>query len=317
MVRLKFWGVRGSIPSPLSPEEIREKIKRVLKLMKEVKFETEEQMENFIDHLPRSIASTYGGNTPCVSALDIDSNIIIIFDMGSGIRILGYYLLEVFKGEEINIFLSHTHWDHIQGFPFFAPAYTGNYTIKIHGCHPNLEKRLISQQLFPFFPCPVHKMGSKIKFIQLKEGESIFIGNKFKITPCKLIHPEDSFGYVLEWENHKIVYATDTEFYGIDEEFLERISHLWNNADVLIFDAQYTPEEYIKKVSWGHSSTAMAVDVALRAKVKNLVLFHHDPTYSDTYIESMEKKAYEYKNAVAKNYNIKIVAAYEGLEFNF
>ncbi len=314
-MKITFWGVRGSIPTPLSPAEIYTKIKKVLILAQGVDISTEEKIKNFLDNLPLSIRGVYGGNTPCVSVETEGS--LIIFDIGSGARLLGYKILQMpqFKnGGVIHIFLSHTHWDHIQGLPFFAPAYNKNFKLIFYSPFPDIKERLSFQQDSKYFPARLEDIPSVKEFVVLKkEKETITIDKELKVCWNSLIHPGDSFAYKLASKNKSMVYATDTEFYKIDEEFMNTVTKLWKNTDVLIFDAQYTPEEYVNKISWGHSSTLMAVDVALKANAKRLVLFHHEPTYTDDFIENTLRRAKEYLNTIEPTSSLEIITAYEGL----
>ncbi len=317
-MKIKFWGVRGSLPTPISTNEIKNKIRKSLILAKGVNLDTEDKIDKFLDKLPISIYGTYGGNTPCVSVLDDDDNFLIL-DMGSGIRDLGYYILssDYFKvNKTLNIFLSHTHWDHIQGFPFFVPAYMKDFTLVFHSPFKNLKERLITQQQYDFFPVELKNLPSKIGFQVLDVEKAYRLSAHTNIKITKLNHPGDSYAYNIISKDKSVIYATDTEFYKIDERFILEVGNKWLNPDVLIFDAQYTPEEYIKKISWGHSSTMVAVDIGLKVNAKKLVLFHHDPTYSDDFITNTVEKAYSYLKAISPESNMEIIAAYEGLEIN-
>ncbi len=313
-MKIQFWGVRGSIPTPQSPEDIYNKMKKLLILSRGVDMSSDEKIRSFLNNLPLSIRGVYGGNTPCIS-VQCDGTLVIL-DMGSGARALGFKILQMpeFKnGGIIHIFFSHTHWDHIQGLPFFAPAYNKNFKLIFYSPFPDIEKRLSFQQKPEYFPARLEEIPSAKEFKVLKKSEIVNINNKVEVLWNKLIHPGGSYAYKVVFNNKSVVYATDTEFYKIDEEFMEEIANLWSNTDVLIFDAQYTPEEYINKINWGHSSTLMAVDVALRANAKRIVLFHHDPTYTDEFIENTERRAKEYLNTIAPTSDLQIIPAYEGL----
>ncbi len=317
-MRIKFWGVRGSLPTPIATNEIKKKIRNSLILAKGVDLTTDEKIDNFLNKLPINIYGTFGGNTPCVSIDDEDDNFIIL-DMGSGMRDLGYYILsdpKFKKNKTLNIFLSHTHWDHIQGFPFFVPAYNKDFTILFHSPFKNLKERLIQQQNYDFFPIELKNLPSKIGFQVLDITKTYSLSNHTEIKITKLNHPGDSYAYNIISKNKSVVYATDTEFYKIDEKFIVDVGKRWLNADILIFDAQYTPEEYIKKISWGHSSTMVAVDIGLKINTKKLILFHHDPTYNDDFIANTVEKAYSYLKAISPDSNMEIIAAYENLEIN-
>ncbi len=315
-MEITFWGVRGSIPTPISSNEIKEKIKKSLILSRGIDLSSEENLNLFLKKLPINIYGTIGGNTPCVSIVDEDDN-FLIFDMGSGARYLGFEILKMkrFQNNKVlNIFFSHTHWDHIQGLPFFAPAYNKEFKLKMYSPIKNLEKRLITQQLEEFFPVPLKNIPASIEFITLDLKYPFKVSKNSKIEITKLNHPGNSYAYKLISKEKTVIYATDTEFYKIDEKFMTEIGKKWQNTDILIFDAQYTPEEYIKKINWGHSSTMVAVDIGLQIKAKKLILFHHDPIYNDDFIINTVKKAYKYMNMIEPNSNMEIIAAYEGLK---
>ncbi len=315
-MEIKFWGVRGSLPTPLTIEAIKNKIKKSLILSKNVDTSSEDKINNFLTQLPLSIYGTFGGNTPCISVKDNHDNIIIL-DMGSGARQLSYELKANYpEGKAIYIFFSHTHWDHIQGIPFFLPIYDKNFTLIFHSPKPDLENRLILQQKFEFFPAGFHQTPSKKVIKIINEGEPISIGEDLSINSYKLAHPGDSYAYKITSNNRSVIYATDAEFYHIDDQFINKMSSFWLNAEILIFDAQYTLEEYINKINWGHSTDTMAVDIAVKCNVKKLVLFHHEPNYSDELIETTVKKSNEYLKLLYPDYRLEIMGAYEGLTFN-
>jgi len=311
---IKFWGVRGSIPTPLESSDIYNKLMKTLILAQEVELDNEEKINNFLNNLPFSIKGNYGGNTPCVS-IEVN-DFLLIFDFGSGIRKLGYEIMNNKKfqnGGEIHLFISHTHWDHIQGLPFFPPLYDKKFKLIFYSPFPDIKERLEFQQKFEFFPVNFFDTPSQKEFIILEKDKIINFNSNLKVSHHSLIHPGGSFGYKVSFNNKSVVYATDTEFYKIDAKFIDEITKIWNNIDVLIFDAQYTPEEYIYKINWGHSSTFLAVDVALSINAKKLVLFHYDPVYDDYFIENSLKRANEYLNFVASNSKLEVIASYEGL----
>ncbi len=249
-----FWGVRGSIPTP-GQSTIR-----------------------------------YGGNTSCVEMRCHGKR--LIFDGGTGIRVLGDYLLKEMPLEAY-IFFTHTHWDHIQGFPFFTPAFVKGNVFHIYGKvstnGDTIEKCLCNQMLDPNFPVPLGIMGSTKYFYDLEFGQTIEIGNGVKIETAKLNHPGDAMGYRVSWGDEAVVYATDTEHY--PDRLDENLVHLARNADFLIMDCTYTDEEYLSplspKIGWGHSTWQEGVKVAKAASVKHLVVFHHDPSHDDEFLDKV------------------------------
>ena len=233
----------------------------------------------------------FGGNTPCV-LITFESGRIAILDAGTGIRKLGKELAEGRheQYENIVIALSHTHWDHIQGFPFFKPAYDPkrHFTIAIcgTGSHAeNLENLFGMQMQREFFPTSLEKMGATMTF-WAPDLTRYATPAGLTVVASKQAHPGDSYGYRFEDAGKTLVYCTDVEHVsGIDP----RVVDLSRDADLLIHDAQYTPEELKEKKGWGHSSWEQAVEVAESAGVKRLALFHHDPEHADSFLLKLEK----------------------------
>ena len=288
MTQLKFWGVRGSIPTP-GPTTIR-----------------------------------YGGNTSC---LEIRFNEhLFILDAGSGIRALGNELAKQNQPIRGHIFISHMHWDHIQGIPFFAPAFLPGNHFTFYGANEvdaNLKK-IISGQMDPsYFPIEMGDMGAHLSFVPLNEGlievegvpvESIFVN-----------HPGNALGYKFRFNEAKIVYISDNEPFATvnekdDTEFIgedgnEKLVRFLMGADILIHDAQYTPEEYAGHVTWGHSPYDYAVQLAREAQVKKLILFHHDPLHNDDKIDEILDSAREL--AARDGSPLEVMAAKEGVTLDF
>lgn len=267
-----FWGVRGSIPCP-GPETVR-----------------------------------YGGNTPCVE-MRVGGH-RLIFDGGTGLRVLGQELLRQMP-VEAHMFFTHSHWDHIQGFPFFVPAFIRGNRFHIYGAKaPNnvtIEQRLIDQMLHPNFPVPLRAMGADLQFHDIEVGETVQI-EEVQVESALLNHPGEAVGYRVSWRDHAVAYVTDTEHF---PNFLdENVIKLARHADVLIYDATYTDEEYYaekaSKVGWGHSTWQEAVRVAQAAQAEQLIIFHHDPLHNDEFLDRVG-------HLVAKHFPNSLMAR-EGLE---
>ena len=260
-MQVTFWGTRGSIPSP-GPQTAR-----------------------------------YGGNTSCVE-VRLDEGTRLIFDAGTGLRVLGSELMAQSDPVEAHLFLTHMHWDHIQGLPFFTPAFFNNTELTIQGPeeqHLSLEQILCDQMRRPYYPIPMHTMTAKIDFNPLTEGSVHHIGGA-TIEVCFLNHPGTTLGYRLSAEDKVLVYATDNEPFGADptSQHLVRPSRLLDlahEADLLIQDAQYTPDEYPQRLGWGHSTYIDALMLARQAKVKRLALYHHDPSHDDRQIDGIVAKS--------------------------
>ncbi|MBL7136645.1 MAG: MBL fold metallo-hydrolase [Candidatus Marinimicrobia bacterium] len=313
-IKVQFYGVRGSIPSPPDNNEIKAKTFNLIKEASSKNLTDDESIREFLKNQPLYQNGVVGGNTSCIYLLV--NGLHIILDAGSGIRKLGEKLMKQEFGDgqdEAHLFLSHTHWDHIQGFPFFMPAYISGNSISIYGAHNGLEQRISNQQEDEYYPVPLAAMGANIDFVQLRKGDTITV-NGIRITNLMLNHPGGSFGYRLDYKGKSLVYATDSEYKNIRDIQYEKYTQFFQNADVLIFDAQFTLAESIEKENWGHSTSIQGVNFAKQANVKHLVLFHHDPSYSDEKLFGILNDAIDYMKSGTDNQNIKISLATEGLE---
>jgi len=314
-MRIKFWGVRGSIPTPLTGAEVRGKIIAALQDAVGVDLTDPAQIRTYVDGLSPFVGGTVGGNTPCV---EVDAgDTLIVLDAGSGLRLLGLELVqrEPFRSGQgtIHLFLSHLHWDHIQGFPFFAPAYVPGNRVLVYSPHPNFEQFFTDQQNSAYFPTTVGNMGGEVQFFPLAEDECLSVG---PATVCSIrqAHPGGSYGYRIDSEGRRLVYATDAEYSYLDRERIECCEDFMRGADLLIFDAQYTLRESLfEKTDWGHSAATMGVDLACRAGVKRLALFHHEPTYSDAELLDLLASARAYQAQHPAGCPCEILIAYEGL----
>ncbi len=276
-MQVTFWGVRGSIPTP-GPDTME-----------------------------------IGGNTSCVEVRV--GKAILIFDGGTGLRLLGQKLLKEMP-LTAHIFFSHVHWDHIQGFPFFSPAFAPGNSFHLYGGNNvsrTLEETLAGQMDHPSFPVHLAEMGSKMTFMDLFEGQSLEIPSgvgdkKLVISTARGNHPNGVWAYRVDYEGKSVMYATDTEHYAVVDT---KLAELAKGVDVLIYDAMYTPEEYSghlgggPKTGWGHSTYEEGIKLVKYAGAKKFVLFHHDPAQNDAAVREKERRAQAlYPNSIA---------AYEGL----
>lgn len=313
-MELQFWGVRGSYPTPILPDSYLEKIDQILSLAIRKRISLKNKHE-FIESLPADLKTIYGGNTSCISISD--GKDMLIFDGGTGIKMLGdklvkSNLLHCYKNQ-LNLFFSHTHLDHINGIPFFLPLYNKDVTVDFHAVHPNLEKILENQQQSHYHPVSMHKMGATKIFHQLEEGEPIQIGD-FTIESLRLNHPNGSFAYrITDGKGKRIIYATDSEYKAND---YARYIEFYKDADILIYDAQFTILDLAYNYDWGHSTPVMGVDFASLSNVKKLLLFHHNPNYNEKQIYEGLLTAREYLDQKYKNTDLEIIIANEGLVFN-
>ncbi len=312
----KFWGVRGSIPSPPTSREIKYKLLKLLELAAEKDISTPSKREEFIKNADEKLLGVLGGNTPCVELRVEDK--IFIFDMGSGLREFGQYLIsKVGNSEnlELHIFIGHTHWDHIHGFPFFLPAFHSKTTIHFYHLHPQLKERLEVQQDFRFFPVSLDFMASKRTYTQLELDSEIMIG-KVKIRNIELNHPGRAFGYRVEYCGKSFVYASDSEYSNLPPERIQKYIDFYSEADLLIFDAPYSFNEELEKINWGHSSALVGIDISVKAKVKNLALFHHAPENGDHEVFKLLDTAMHYKERNYPHSDLKVFLAREGMEYD-
>ncbi len=256
-LRIRFWGVRGTIPTP-GPETMK-----------------------------------YGGNTSCIDILTSDQQIIIL-DAGSGIRKLGQQLQQEYSKRILaNIFISHTHWDHIQGFPFFAPAFGRNNRFVLVGqkrVDQRLEEILAGQFIEPYLPFSYKTLPADLIVKEVADGETLVVGDKTTVEVAELRHPGGCLGFRIENEGAVFTYCSDTSH--AEDELGESILRLAQGADVLVHDAHFaTYEETRRFADWGHSCWLEAAQVAVEANVKTLGLFHYAPDLTDDELDGIVGQA--------------------------
>ncbi|MCG6551645.1 MAG: MBL fold metallo-hydrolase [Candidatus Magnetominusculus sp. LBB02] len=314
MIKVCFWGTRGSLPVAMTADTVRAKLHRALKTARNFDIGTDEAIETFInEQLTFADWGSYGGNTSCVEIRD--GGEYVICDAGSGLRDFGNFIMKSGRAKTssvYNIFISHLHWDHIHGFPFFTPAFIPGNRVHIYGCHEALKEAFIRQQEAPNFPVPLKVMRAAIDFHILEPGKEHEIAG-YKVTAMKQTHPGDSFGYCFVKEGKKIVYSSDSEH----KDEAEHLAAFFKDADLLIFDAQFSLLDAIDtKEDWGHSSNILGVELSHRANVRRLCLFHHEPAYSDETIEQLYRDTVEFSRLVSPQTALKVDIAYDGLELD-
>ena len=316
-LRVRFWGTRGSLPAPLREGAVRGKIRDALLAARGRSLDTPEAIDAFIDHaLPFSVRGTFGGNTSCVEIIT-GGDEYLLCDLGTGVREFGTSLVrEHGPGRKhcFNVFLSHAHWDHIMGFPFFAPAYIAGNRIRVYGCHSTLSEVLHTQQSAPFFPVDFRSLAATIEFITLEPGRTYEIAG-LSVSSIKQFHSGDSYGYRFSQDGKSIVYSTDCEhkYSRLDESY--PFVEFYRNADLLIFDAMYSLGDTVSvKEDWGHSSNVVAVELAQAAQVKRLVLFHHEPVMDDRMLEIVLAETVRSAWISRPGHEVEVISAYDGLE---
>lgn len=255
-MRIKFWGARGSIACP-TPQHMK-----------------------------------YGGNTSCIEVMPGGDRRIIL-DAGTGIRSLGGHFIK-HDIREAHLLLTHTHWDHINGFPFFAPAYDPKRSLHIMAGHLSAKKggirgALSAQMDSPMFPVPLAAMQAKLRFEDFKAGEGFSLYDDVRIETAPLNHPNGATGYRIEHDGKAMCYVTDTEHVpGAPDR---NILGLIEGADLVIYDSTYTEEEFPSKIGWGHSTWNEGVSLCREAGVEKMAIFHHDPEHDDAFMEKLEAEA--------------------------
>ncbi len=313
-MKIVFWGVRGSLPAPLSNAEMREKIRNALKGAKGLNLSDDSEIEKYVERLQFCEKSTVGGNTSCVEVRGKET--LIILDAGSGLRNLGTSLLArnlATNDTDIHILISHTHWDHIMGFPFFAPAFIPSNRIFIYGCHSNMKERFLNLFHHHHFPINLEALRAEVNFVYFSEQEQIEIG-EFKISSMPLHHPGISYAYRISDGKASLIYATDGEYRDLTEDALESYLKFFGNSQLIIFDSQFTLEETMRKEGWGHSSSLVGVDFALKSNIERLALYHHEPSYDDCKLKEITDKTKRYFKLIGDGKKLDIFLAQEGLE---
>ncbi|MCC5813657.1 MAG: MBL fold metallo-hydrolase [Leptospira sp.] len=312
-MEIKFYGVRGSCPTPITREEYQSKLIEILDESKKIILEEgiDCSSKEIFNRLPDHLKQNIGGNTTCLYVKS-RSGQHYIFDMGTGIRVLGNDLAPLAFGGDplnLNIFMTHTHWDHIQGWPFFKPAYSPKTNIKFYSCIKNLQERLERQQIEENFPITLGMMPSKKEFQLMTEHEEISVGD-LKITPFFLKHPGSCTGYKISEGSRSFIFATDVEFRPEELDYLNAWKDRLGEAELLIIDAQYSSEEADKKIGWGHTSVQMAVEVADRIGVSKVALTHFEPDHTDRDV----LKIVDSEIGLGEH-RVEVVLAKEGLSF--
>ena len=309
-MNIRFWGVHGSIPAPLTPARVKSKISAIVQQITNDDIVSAESRERFLAGLPPWLFGTVGGNSPCVTVDFDDEKDYLVFDCGSGLREFG--MAQTNKDAHYHIFLSHFHWDHLQGLPFFGPGFNPQTKVDFYSPFPNIEKIISGQMVQPYFPVSFEAFASKKSYHQLTEETNI-CGRTVSFK--KMNHPGGSYSYCVNENGKRIIYATDIELTSNDFLETEENSSFFRDADLIIIDCQYTLGEAIEKYNWGHNAFSLAVDFVVNWGIKHMVMFHHDPAYDDHKLYGLLQSARWYLDRLNIK-EIELTLAYEGLSIS-
>ncbi|MEO5699454.1 MAG: MBL fold metallo-hydrolase [Casimicrobiaceae bacterium] len=316
MKRVRFWGTRGSLPVALTAAEVRARMITAVKGACTAMPASDEAVESYVDGLGFAVAGTFGGHTSCVQ-IETDSSQYVLCDLGSGARPFGQSAIARHgpaSAQTYHIFMSHPHWDHIMGLPFFTPAYIPGNRLRIYGGHEELEAALRRQMDPPSFPVPFSCLKADIEFVRLAPGTRHEIDG-MTVTTMRQRHGGDSYGYRFERDGRTVIYSTDSEHPLEDPEETKRFVEFFDGADLVIFDGMYSLADAISvKADWGHSSNVVGVELCQLAHVLHLCLFHHEPAYDDGAIARVLDDTRRLEEITRAEHTMRISAAYDGLE---
>ena len=314
---IRIWGSRGSLPVSLGTTALQEKLVKALVAASGKNLDTADKARAFLAGMSDfAVSHTFGGNSSCVQ-IDTGGAEYVICDMGSGARELGNSIFALHgpqKTHTFHVFMSHVHWDHIMGFPFFAPASRPGNRIFIYGCHDELEQGFRRQHSAPSFPIEFDQLPARIEFVQLTPGRRYDIAG-LAVTAKSQSHSGDSFGYRFERGGKSVVYSTDSEHKLEDLREAEEFASFFRGADLVIFDAMYSLADAISvKEDWGHSSNIVGVELCQMARAKRLCLFHHEPISGDEHLAGIWRDTRRLEEITRSGAPLEILAAYDGLE---
>lgn len=321
-LKIKFWGVRGSLPSSPSPKEWHSHFEKLIHQFFKAGYTRQEDISQFLSQYSVTAIGGFGTATTCVEVQTESSQLII--DGGSGIRHLSEKMMKGPHGKgrgESHIFLTHFHWDHLIGLPFFAPHFIPGNKVHYYAVQPELEKMIRGKFCKPYFPVPFEALSAQIQFHVLEPRKTIRVGD-IQVTPYMLDHPDPCWGYRIENEGKVYSHCVDTEGTRVSREALGLDLPLYQCVDLMYFDAQYTLPELAEKANWGHSAAQLGLDLAFRENIKHMIFAHHDPGANTRDIYELKKQTrdyYDWKIQTAQTNHsslpdVRWRFAYEGLE---
>ena len=314
-MRVRFWGTRGSIPVALTSAAVKQKLVSLLQKAMGKPLDTAARIEAYVEQ-ECPTPYTFGGNSSCVQ-IDVDGDEYVLCDLGSGVRAFGNHVLATHgpaKGNTFHVFMSHLHWDHIMGFPFFVPVYIPGNTIRIYGCHDVLEEAFRRQHAAPSFPVEFSQLGARIEFVRLDTGVSYDIAG-LQVRAMRQRHVGDSYGFRFEHQGKVAVYSTDSEHKLEDRAVTDEFVEFFRDADLVIFDAMYSLADAITvKEDWGHSSNVVGVELCQLARAKHLCMFHHDPASDDAKLAAMLRDTRRFEEITRGEVRVEVSTAYDGMD---
>lgn len=290
-MEIKFWGVRGSLATPLDPGEVEWKVRKSIETYINSHGADLSQLESFVAQNPL-LTKSYGGHTSCVELTSSQGGRLVI-DAGSGIKKLGDELItsEFGKGQgHLKLLMTHFHWDHLVGLPFFSPLYIKGNKIEVYSPDPFAEEAFKTVFKKPFFPLPFDTLAADIEFHLLPPRVSTSVGD-FNVEPYLLDHPDPCWGYRITSGERTLCYAVDTEAQRRTPEELGEDLPLYQGADLMVFDAQYTLSELGEKQNWGHSAAPRGLEMARSYGIPRVAFVHHDPSALDEDIQKSHAEA--------------------------
>ena len=349
MLKVRFWGTRGSIPVALTAAQVRDKVAAVLRESRVRPLQDDAAIEAYLDSLPFHAAGTYGGHSACVE-IDTGGPEYVLCDLGSGVRAFGQAAMARHgpgAPQTYHVFMSHLHWDHIMGLPFFTPAYIPGNRLIIYGCHAQLREAFVRQQAEPSFPVDFSVLGAHIEFVQLTPGVPRQVAG-LTVTAKQQLHAGDSYGYRFEQQAEprleqstaqaggqeggqgdgqgreppgaahgavkRVVYSTDSEHKLEDVTHTQGFVDFFRDADLVVFDAMYSLADAISvKEDWGHSSNIVGVELCQMANVRHLCMFHHEPAFDDAAIARVLADTRRFEEITRSSTPLRVTAAYDGL----
>ncbi len=315
-MRITFWGTRGSLPAPLDAGAVRRKLVNALVKGAGRNLDTPEKAERFCElDLSFAESGTNGGNSACVQ-IDTGGPDYLLCDLGTGAREFSLSALAKNgpqRPQTYHILVSHVHWDHIMGFPFFVPSFIPGNRIRIYSCHPRLEEAIRRQNHEPCFPVEFGSLAASIEFVTLEPDETHEIAGT-RVAGTAQLHGNDSYGYRIEANGKSVVYTTDSEHKPENRDEMERAARFFHDADLVIFDAMYSLAESVSvKEDWGHSSNIIGVELCRMAGVRQLCLFHHEPVFDDEQIAKVLAETVRLAQIIPGGTPLKVTSAYDGL----